>query len=64
MTPSQIRWAEALTLELQMGEEASTWVAGRIAELAIAGEESAVAHMLQIAECVDQLMAGRSVWQG
>jgi hypothetical protein len=62
MTPNQIRWAEALALELQMGDEASTWIAHRIVELSRAGDKPAVEHMMEIAERLDQLSAGRSEW--
>lgn len=58
MTPDQERWAEALHVHRQHGEEASAFIATRIGELVLAGDTEGVNRWKQIASRLDQLRGG------
>lgn len=55
MTPERERWAEALAVDRQYGEQAPTHVAERIAALALENDEGGVKRWMQIAARLDQL---------
>lgn len=59
MTPDHERWAEALAIERQHGDQAPVFVAERIGALALAGDEAGVERFRQIAARLDQLRAPR-----
>ncbi len=59
MTPERERWAEALALDWQYGEQAPTHVAERIAALALENDEGGVNRWMQIAARLDQLRGTR-----
>lgn len=55
MTPEQERWAEALTIERQHGDQAPLYIAERIGALAMAGDAAGVNRFKQIAVRLDLL---------
>jgi hypothetical protein len=58
-TEDEWRWAEALALEKLHGSDAPRWIAERIGTLALAGDESGVERLQEIAQRLDQMLTGR-----
>lgn len=58
MTSEHERWAEALQVERQHGDEAPVFVATRIGVLAAVGDEAGVQRWREIAARLDQLGQG------
>ena len=58
MTPNQERWAEALAVERQHGEDVPRFIAERIGALALAGDMEGVERWREIATRLDQLRGG------
>ena len=61
LTPDQERWAEAIAIYRQHGTKAGLWLAGRVEELARAGDAAGVTRFLEIATRLDQLLHPGSV---
>ena len=62
MEPERERWAEALAVLRDHGEDAVLHVVERVATLSLAGDEAGVARWRAIAARLDQLTeSGRSV---
>lgn len=59
MTLDQERWAEALAIEQQYGEDTSRWIAERVGALAIEGDWEGVVRFREIASRLDQLLSDR-----
>jgi hypothetical protein len=55
LSPEQERWAEALAVERQHGEDAPRFVAERIGELALAGDMKGVLRWREIASRLDEI---------
>lgn len=55
MTPDQERWAEALAVERQHGEDAPRFIAERIGALALAGDMDGVLRWREIASRLDEI---------
>jgi hypothetical protein len=55
VNPEHERWAEALLIERQHGDEAPEHIASRIRDLALAGDEAGVQRWMEIATRYDQL---------
>jgi RecB family exonuclease len=60
LTEDQLRWAEALAIERQHGVDAPRWLAERIRELALAGDEAGITRFKAIAARLDRLTSGRA----
>jgi len=60
MTPDQERWAEALAIDRAHGDHAAQWIAEKIGELALMGDEKGVERFRQIATRLDALLASRA----
>jgi hypothetical protein len=58
MTREMERWAAALAVDRQHGDCASEFIAGRVRDLAIKGDEAGVLRWMAIADCIDALMPG------
>jgi hypothetical protein len=58
VTPEQERWAEALAIDRQLGEQAHVHIAERIGSLAVQGDMAGVERWKQIAARLDQLRIG------
>ncbi|RZF59066.1 hypothetical protein EWE75_23805 [Sphingomonas populi] len=58
MTRDEERWAEALAIERIHGDRAPVWVAERIGELALAGDEAGVRRFKEIAARLGQMTRG------
>ncbi|RZF63908.1 hypothetical protein EWE75_14060 [Sphingomonas populi] len=58
MTPDEARWAETLAIERIHGDRSPVWVAERIGELALAGDEAGVQRFKEIAARLDQITRG------
>lgn len=56
MSPQQERWAEAMMVERQHGEDAPCFIAERIGALAVQGDFDGVARWKAVAERLDQLL--------
>jgi hypothetical protein len=59
MTSDQERWAEALAVERQHGNNAPGFIAERIGALALAGDMGGVERWREIATKLDQLRGGK-----
>ena len=59
MTPDQERWAEALAVERQHGNNAPGFIAERVGALALAGDIRGVERWREIATKLDQLRGGK-----
>jgi hypothetical protein len=55
MNPEHERWAEALLIERQHGEEAPLVLADRVRALALEGDEAGVLRWLDVASRYDRL---------
>ena len=55
LTPDQERWAEALAVECQHGEDAPQFIAERIGALALAGDMEGVERWREIASRLDEI---------
>jgi len=55
LTPDQERWAEALAVERQHGEDAPQFVAERIGVLALEGDMDGVLRWREIATRLDEI---------
>ena len=53
-----MRWAEALTVQRIHSENGSAWIAERISELTLKGDDAGVARFQQIAQRYEQLLVG------
>lgn len=58
LTPDQERWAEALAVERQHGEDAPRFIAERIGALALAGDLEGIERWKEIAAQLDMLRDG------
>ena len=58
MKPDHERWAEALAVHRQHGDYANVFIASRIGELALAGDEAEMEHWVAIALRIDKLLEG------
>lgn len=63
MNVDRERWAEALLIEKQHGAEAPRFVAERISELALRGDQAGVHRWKEIAGKLDQLRCGEGAGQ-
>ena len=63
MTEGEFRWAETLAIYRVHGDQAAVWIAGRMAQLALAKDEAGVTRLGQIAARLDHLQAseGRDI---
>lgn len=61
MTREMERWAAALAVDRQYGAGAEEFIAGRVKDLAIKGDEASVMRWLAIADCLDALAAGGTI---
>jgi len=59
MTSDQERWAEALAVERQHGEDAPRFVAERVGALELAGDMEGIERWKEIATRLDQLRGGK-----
>ncbi|MGN6538029.1 MAG: DUF6961 family protein [Mesorhizobium sp.] len=55
MNPDQERWAEALAVERQHGDDAPRLIAERIGELALVGDMDGVLRWREIASKLDEI---------
>jgi hypothetical protein len=60
MTPERELWACALLVERQHGEGAPVWIATRIGELALAGDDAGVERWKSIADRFARLQRGEA----
>ncbi|MGN6277700.1 MAG: DUF6961 family protein [Sphingomonas sp.] len=60
MTPEQERWAEALAIERQHGEDAPQFIAERIGALALAGDQEGIERWKAIATKLDEIRRSTS----
>ena len=60
MTPEQERWAEALAIERQHGEDAPRFIAERIGALALAGDQEGIERWKAIATKLDEIRRSTS----
>jgi hypothetical protein len=58
VSPEQERWAEALAVDRQYGDQAHVHIAERIGALAVEGDMAGVQRWKQIAARLDQLWRG------
>ncbi|SEM93677.1 hypothetical protein SAMN05192583_1584 [Sphingomonas gellani] len=61
MTPDQERWAEAIAMHRMHGDRAVPWLAERVGELALIGDEAGVGRFREIAWRLEQLTTQGSV---
>ncbi len=61
MTREMERWAAALAVDRKYGAGADEFIAGRVKDLAIKGDEAGVMRWLAIADCLDALAAGGTI---
>lgn len=61
MTPEKERWAEALAVDRQHGDKAFDFVARRVQELALRGDEAGMARWLETAGHLDALTPGGTI---
>jgi hypothetical protein len=60
MMPERELWACALLVEREHGDRAPAWIAQRIGELALAGDEAGVERWKLIADRFDRLRRGEA----
>lgn len=60
MTPEQERWAEALAIERQHGEDAPRFIAERIGALALVGDQEGIERWKAIATKLDEIRRSTS----
>ena len=64
MSPDHERWAEALAIERQHGDQAPVFLAERLGALALTGDDAGVERLKQIASKLDQLRNPRRLLLG
>lgn len=58
LSPEEERWAEALAVQRQHGDNADAFVAERIGALALMGDDAGVARWREISARLDRLREG------